>query len=102
MRQTVLPPSGFATAWLVVAAVLAAAGCGQSPSARQAEGGRGPAAVTSNSRPTDLPYAPPGAVPTAPKPADEVGLKVVTYDQLIAAVKAERGKVVVADIWAEY
>lgn len=31
-----------------------------------------------------------------------VDLKMVKYDQLVEAVKAHRGKVIVVDVWAEY
>jgi len=34
--------------------------------------------------------------------AGAVELKTVKYTELIAAVKAERGKVLVVDVWAEY
>jgi thiol-disulfide isomerase/thioredoxin len=34
--------------------------------------------------------------------AQGVELKTVRYDQLIAAVKAQQGKVVVVDFWADY
>jgi hypothetical protein len=32
----------------------------------------------------------------------EVALKTVNYGELCEAVKAQRGKIVVIDIWAEY
>jgi hypothetical protein len=39
------------------------------------------------------------AVVDVRKPAEEVELKVVKYDKLVEAVKAQRGRVVVVDIW---
>jgi len=42
------------------------------------------------------------AEPPAPQAATDVALKVVKYADLIDAVKANRGKVVVVDVWAEY
>jgi len=36
----------------------------------------------------------------APQPGIE--LKVVKYNDLVAAVKAQKGKVLIVDIWAEY
>jgi len=35
-------------------------------------------------------------------PAGEVALKTIGYRDLCAAVRAQRGKVVVVEIWAEY
>jgi hypothetical protein len=42
--------------------------------------------------------------PASPKTeaADEVELKMVRYRDLCAAVRAQRGKVIVVEIWAEY
>jgi hypothetical protein len=40
--------------------------------------------------------------PAAKTAAGEVTLNVVKYADLIAAVKANRGKVIVVDVWAEY
>ena len=37
-----------------------------------------------------------------PPATPEVALKVVKYADLIDAVRANRGKVVVVDVWAEY
>ena len=37
-----------------------------------------------------------------PNDGDSVELKVVKYDELESAVRAEKGKIVVIDIWAEY
>ena len=34
--------------------------------------------------------------------AGEVEIKAVKYPELCAAVRAQRGKVVVVDVWAEY
>jgi hypothetical protein len=48
------------------------------------------------------------AVPARPSdggsapPSDEVELKTIHYRDLCAAVRAQRGKVVVVDIWGEY
>jgi hypothetical protein len=36
------------------------------------------------------------------KTASAVELKAVKYDQLAAAIQAQRGHVVVMDVWAEY
>jgi hypothetical protein len=74
------------------------AGCGQAPSNRvdaklpesgaaQADGmASGPAKIERTS----------GKLPSA------VDLRAVKYDQLRAAIKAQRGHVVVMDVWAEY
>jgi hypothetical protein len=43
------------------------------------------------------------AAPAGEKPpAAEVELKPIKYDTLKAAVRGQRGKVVVVDFWAEY
>ena len=39
---------------------------------------------------------------TPPAPSGEIDLKVVKYDQLVEAIKAQRGKVVVVDVWSVY
>jgi hypothetical protein len=44
-----------------------------------------------------------GATSSAPpNDAETIELKVVKYDELETAVRAEKGKIVVVDIWAEY
>jgi hypothetical protein len=45
---------------------------------------------------------PPAAVRVAHAAPEPVTLRVVKYPELCRAVKAERGKVVVLDIWGEY
>ena len=40
--------------------------------------------------------------PPPPAPSGEIDLKVVKYDQLVEAVKAQRGKVVVVDVWSVF
>ncbi len=50
-------------------------------------------------------FAEGAATEPPPSPAarsDEIALQVVKYADLIAAVKAKRGKVIVVDVWAEY
>jgi len=44
---------------------------------------------------TDRPHA-------APPSAETVELKVVKYDELEAAVRAQKGRVVVVDVWADF
>ncbi|HEV3258945.1 MAG TPA: TlpA disulfide reductase family protein [Gemmataceae bacterium] len=100
----------------LVAALLAfvVAGCGAAPdmpgaSDRQTStstpGAQSPArsskSVTTYS--TRCLADPPGdGEETEPALAEEVQLKVVKYDQWAAAVAAQRGKIVVMDVWANY
>jgi hypothetical protein len=65
-------------------AALLAGGCDQP---------RPPAAAGDPRTPPDSP----GAVG-----APAVGLEDVRYPELVAAVKAQRGRVLVVDVWAEY
>lgn len=59
---------------------------------------------------TEVPATPPASpiqlvsAPTAPAAptAGEVTLRVVKYQQLIDAVKAQKGKIIVVDIWADF
>jgi hypothetical protein len=80
------------------AGALSIAGCGQAPS-----------------KPADAKLPAPGAAqgeskasgsaklePKSQKEASAVELKAVKYDQLAAAIQAQRGHVVVMDVWAEY
>lgn len=46
--------------------------------------------------------AAPKPISSSAKESAEVDLKVVTYDELVAAVKAQKGKVVVIDAWATF
>ncbi len=39
---------------------------------------------------------------TPPAPSGEIDLKVVKYDQFVEAIKAQRGKVVVVDVWSVF
>jgi hypothetical protein len=47
-------------------------------------------------------YATAGPLGGAPDDPKAIELKVIKYDDLQAAVTAQKGKVVVVDIWAEY
>ncbi len=49
-----------------------------------------------------LTVGPGSAEPAAPAPAGSVELKDVKYDGLVEAVKAQRGKVVVVDVWGTF
>lgn len=96
MRKTRCPSrwifAGFAAATLLIA------GCGEAPSnrvdAKLTSGGAAQAdSMASGSSKIEQSS---GKLPSA------VELKAVKYDQLAAAIEAQRGHVVVMDIWAEY
>ena len=99
--QVSMPMTGLERLWIagLAAGALAIAGCGQGtspPSAlKRSETGPPPEerVASASSRPEG---------PTARKVASSVDLSVLKYDQLQAAIQAQRGHVVVMDVWAEY
>ena len=80
---------GFATSAFLIA------GCGQGPSERSEATAIAP-------RGDSKPSASAKSQPASQNAASGVELKAVKYDQLAEAIQAQRGKVVVMDVWAEY
>ena len=83
--------AGFAAGTLLVA------GCGQGAST-PADAKPAPGAARGHSKASGSAKL----EPTSQKAASAVELKAVKYDQLAAAIQAQRGHVVVMDVWAEY
>jgi hypothetical protein len=83
--------AGFAVGTLLIA------GCGEGPSrsadAKQSATGAAPGERKASGS---------GKLESASKSASTVELKAVKYDELAAAIEAQRGHVVVMDVWAEY
>jgi hypothetical protein len=80
------------------AGILLIAGCGQGPSKPADAKLPAPGAARSDSKASGSAKL----EPTSQKAASAVELKAVKYDQLAAAIQAQRGHVVVMDVWAEY
>jgi thiol-disulfide isomerase/thioredoxin len=96
---------------LLLPLVLAAAtlaGCEEAPFKTPSEGSPAASAAAAPEQPIRTgPVATHTVARVAPdapggQAGDGVKLQVVKYDQLVAAVRAQRGKVIVLDVWGEF
>jgi hypothetical protein len=93
--------TGCPSRWIFAgfaAGILLIAGCGEGPSKLADAKLPGTGAAGGDSKASGSAKL----EPASQKGASAVELRAVKYDQLAAAIQAQRGHVVVMDVWAEY
>jgi hypothetical protein len=93
--------TGCPSRWILAgfaAGTLLIAGCGQGASKPADANLPAPSAARGDSKTSGSAKL----EPTSQDAASAVELKAVKYDQLAKALQAQRGHVVVMDVWAEY